>query len=180
MTNQNKEFRMYKISSANTPYFFIGSSNNPSRYLSQLLHNTIRQYNEHVLHDKKYSTCYYVIHENDITIELVEQFDRINDMKYAMDDIIRLDPDCINQKYHMEIDNKVLRQIRTTLTKNKLTSEQKRQYFKDYYKAHKQNFVKPEQQKIYYDNNRDKVLARNKARYEKLKIEKLEEIVDKV
>lgn len=169
-----KEYRAYKITSVNTPLFFVGSCNNPKRYLSQLLHNHIKACNQHIIHNKKYSTCYYIIHANDVSIELIDSYDSLVEMKYAIDNIIKNDLNCINQLYHLEITNKVLKSIRTTLKQNKQTKERKQQYFKDYYEKNKANFVKPEQQKQYYENNKAKVSARNKERYEKRKKARLE------
>jgi len=164
---ETKANRVYKITSANTPLFFVGSTSNPKAYLSQIIHNYIRQYNDFVLHNKKYKTCFFVIHSNDVSIEPINSYDHWGDMKYAIDDIIS-----INNKYDMEIAEKVLRPIRTTLKQNKQTKEEKQQYFKEYYLKHKESFIKPEQQKLYYENNKQKVSERNKARYEKMKLDK--------
>ena len=172
---ETKQYRIYKITSLNTPLFFIGSSNNPKRYLSQLLHNCIKQYSEHILHNKKYSTCYYVIHKNDVSIEPVESFDSLSDLKYAMDDIIANNSECINRQYEKEIEDKIYQEIRSILTKNKNTKEQKKEYFKDYYIKNRDTtiFIKPEKQKIYYENNKERVSIMNKAKYAKVKQAKL-------
>ena len=160
-----KPYRVYKITSANTPLFYVSSCANPKAYLSQILHNYIGQYTNHVLKNKTYKTCYYVINANDISIEVVGTYDRKCDTQCAIDEIIRNSPDCINNMYNIVIIDKVLRPIRTTLKGNKQTKEQYQEYFREYYKINKHRVA--EQQKVYYDNNKDKVHRRYKVRRDK-------------
>ena len=167
-----KPYRVYKITSANTPLFYVSSCANPKAYLSQILHNYIGQYTNHILKNKTYKTCYFVINANDISIEVVGTYDRKCDTQCAIDDIIRNSPDCINNMYNIVIIDKVLRPIRTTLKRTKQTKEQYQQYFRDYYQNNKDKVM--EQQKVYYDNNKEKVHKRYKVRRDKQKQEKLE------
>jgi hypothetical protein len=93
-----------------------------------------------------------------------------------MDDIIANNSECINRQYEMEIGDKVFQTIRSLLTKTKNTKEQKKEYFKDYYIKNRDTtiFIKPEQQKLYYKNNKERVSILNKAKYAKQKQERLE------
>ena len=149
--NNVKPYRVYKITSVNTPLFYVSGCSNPKAYLSQILHNYIGQYTNHVLKNKAYKTVYYVINANDVSIEVVSSHDRIGDMQCAIDELIRNSADCINNMYNIVIVDKVLKPIRTTLKRNKQSKEQYQQYFREYYKNNKSKFIRPAQHKAYYE-----------------------------
>ena len=54
MTELINKYRVYKITSLNTPFFYVGGNTNPKRYLSNILHNYIKRYTDHIVNNKKY------------------------------------------------------------------------------------------------------------------------------
>ena len=98
-------FRIYKITSVNTPFFYVGLTNY-NKYLSLVLHNFIKQYKKYILENTKYNICYYVIHHNDISIELLHETDSLYEAELFINGIEVNDENYVNNK-NFEIEDKV-------------------------------------------------------------------------
>ena len=166
-------FRVFKISSKNTPLYYLDFITNEN-YLSQILHKYISQYKKHVFEDTKYNIAYYVIYHNDVSIDLVDTFDSPYITEQYIHNIENADDNCINNK-HYEIEDKVYRFINTTLRKKKFQDKIfSKEYYNNYYLNNKEKFNIKDKAKTkkYYQENKPEILRKAKLRRDTQKLNK--------
>lgn len=163
-------FVVFKISSENTPYYYIGIQKY-QQFVSKILMNYIQRYNR-VRQTNRPSPVNYIIDKDNVKIEKLDEFDI---MGHAIGYISEKEEDkyCVNKQDNLPYE------ITQMLYPDKITSNQcskktkqpayKKEYFKEYYAWHKGTKTS------YYEIHKDKIKEKSKAQYLNLK-EKLKEL----
>lgn len=149
---RKKLFRVFKICSSNTNYFYVDFTKNVG-YASMILHGYISRYKTFGDNPDRYKKYFYIIAKNNLSIDELNSFDNEEERDKYLEEL-KKDENCINT--HNPNDEYVYNSNEITCNIQKVD---KKKYLKKYYETNRNRY------KERYNKNRDVILEKRKKNY---------------
>ena len=165
---ENKIYKVYKITSSNTNYYYVDYTKNRG-YLSMVIHGLLLRYKKNGNNPEKYCNWFYVLSKGDIKIEELNTFDNYSETEEYLKTFYD-DENCINMK--KPSDYVFVKDV--SCIKDKVD---KQQYLKNYYSSNKDRY------KERYQEKREMILKKKKDTYvskKKKNIDEKKEMLEKL